>query len=69
MQLSNNGGTGGLIDTSLIEPDGLLLVNFTLNTLPTITGGTTAEAFIHAIDIHYQSTGIGTKNKAAGFYD
>lgn len=68
VQLSNNGGTGGKLDTSLLEVDGLLLVNFTLDTLPTITGGTTAELFIHAIDIHYQSTGIGTKGKAPNFY-
>jgi len=68
VQISNNGGTGGLLDSNIIEVDGMILVNFTVDTIPTITGGTTAEPFIHAIDIHYQSTGIGTKQKAPNFY-
>jgi len=68
VQLSSSGGSATLLDSDLVEVDGLLLVNFTLNTLPTITGGTTAELFIHAIDIHYQSTGIGTKQKSPNFY-
>lgn len=67
-QLSSNGGSATLLDSAQIEPDGLLLINFTLTTLPTITGGTTTRVFVPFIDIHYQSTGIGTKQKAPNFY-
>lgn len=68
VQLSSIGGSATLLDTSLIEPDGLIEMNFTLTTLPTVTGGSTARLFIPFIDIHYQSTGVGTKQKAPDFY-
>jgi len=32
----------------------------------TMNGG--AKPFVHSIDIHYQSTGVNTKNKAPNFY-
>lgn len=63
VQLSNNGGTGNLLDTASLEVDGLILVNLTVDTIPTITGGATAEPFIHFVDIHYQSTQLATKQK------
>lgn len=69
VQLSDNGGTGNYLDSTLIEVDGLILMNLTLTTLPTITGGASSEVFIHSVDIHYQSTGIGTKEKAPNFYN
>lgn len=67
VQFTNNGGTGGLIDSNTIQVDGLLLVRLyrvkanpadTLNQAP----------FVHTADIHYQSTNIGTKQKAPNFY-
>lgn len=67
VQFTNNGGTGGLIDSNTIRVDGLILVRAyrikgnpadTLNQAP----------FGHTCDIHYQSTGIGTKNKSPDFY-
>ena len=61
--ISDTGGTGNLLDSSLIEVDGLVLVNFTVTVIPTITGGTTVEPFIHFIDIHYQSTQLATKQR------
>lgn len=63
--ISSNGGSGTLIDNSLIEPDGVLLINTKLTTIPSITSG---DLFVHFVDIHYQSTNIGTKNKAPNFY-
>jgi hypothetical protein len=33
--------------------------------IPTVTAG---DFFIEYIDIHYQSSNIGTKNKASNFY-
>lgn len=63
VQLSNAGGTGGLLDTSLIEVDGLVIIRAFLSAN---TGGT--DPFLHTVDIHYQSTNIGTKNKAPNFW-
>ena len=60
--------TATLIDRALIEVDGVLLVNFDFTTIPTIGGGAPNVPFVFAIDIHYQSTTVGTKNKAPNFY-
>ncbi|MHA1221126.1 MAG: hypothetical protein ACTSQB_05280, partial [Candidatus Heimdallarchaeota archaeon] len=67
IQLTDSGGTGNRLDTDSIEVDGIIKVNFTQTTLPTITGGD-SEPFVFTVDIHYQSTGIGTKAKAPDFY-
>lgn len=64
IQLSGT-GSGSLLNTPDIEPDGLILVRLKVTTLPTITAG---DLFVHTCDIHYQSTGIGTKQKAPAFY-
>lgn len=53
------------IDTDDIEVDGLVLVTATVVSAPTVTGG---DFFIFTGDIHYQSTGIGTKQRADPFY-
>jgi len=62
---SSAGGVGGLLITEDIEVDGMILVRFAL-TGNTMDGG--AKPFIHKVDIHYQSTGLPTKNKAPDFW-
>jgi len=62
IQLSSG---GGLIGTSPLEIDGLLLVRTYLSA-NTMNG--TPEPFLHFVDIHYQSTNIGTKYKNTPFY-
>jgi hypothetical protein len=64
-QLSNAGGTGGLLDTADLEVDGLFLLRIELLS-NTMDGGTLP--FIHFVDVHYQSTGLPTKNKAPDFW-
>lgn len=68
IQLSTPGGSASQVDTDLIEPDGLILLHFNVPTIPTITGGA-AKPFIHYVDVHYQCTNIGTKNKTPDFWD
>lgn len=68
VQLSTPGGSATMMDTALIEPDGLILVNFSFTTIPTISGGNPNQPFVHFIDIHYQSTQMSTKQKAPNFY-
>jgi hypothetical protein len=54
--------------SSIIEPDGKLLINASVVTNPTITGGTTNTPYWLGFDVHYKSTNHGTKNKAPNFY-
>jgi hypothetical protein len=67
VQLSSAGGSATLLDSSLIEVDGVILIHYDTTVIPTITGGV-GEPFYIFIDIHYQSTGTATKQKAPNFY-
>ena len=63
--LSATGGAGGLIPTEDLEVDGLILCTLTM------TGNTVNDGslpFVHAIDIHYQSTGLPTKQRSPDFW-
>ncbi len=54
------------IDTDDLEVDGIVLCRLEWLT-NNLTGGTT-QIFIHQVDVHYQSTGIPTKDKTPDFY-
>jgi hypothetical protein len=69
MQISVNGGGVNLLDSSQFEVDGVLIVSFTMSTIPSISGGSPNSPFILSADLHYQSTGISTKNKSPNFYN
>jgi hypothetical protein len=67
VQLSAASPSATQIDSDILEPDGLIIVRGfrnpadgadTLNQVP----------FLHFVDIHYQSTGLATKQKAPDFY-
>jgi len=68
VQLSTSGGSATLLDTDLIEPDGVIGMSVIVTTIPTITGGSPNEPFVFHVDLHYQSTNIGTKDKDPGYY-
>lgn len=57
-----------MMDSSSIEPDGVICINLTMTTIPTITGGANNKPCIFFVDLHYQTTNIGTKQKAPNFY-
>lgn len=61
--LSSVGGSASTLDTNLIEVDGVILIRAKLQ-----SNSMSSSPFLHFIDIHYQSTGIGTKNKTPNFY-
>ena len=63
--VSSAGGSATLMDRGLFEPDGIVALAIALTSLPTIVGG---DLFIHTADLHYQSTGYGTKQKSPNFY-
>lgn len=70
VQLSAASPGASEMDSDDIEVDGLILANVSVSTIPTITGslGSINRPFIHCIDLHYQSTEIGTKGKAPDFW-
>lgn len=69
VQLSAIGGGTTRLNTSNLEVDGIILINYVVTSIPSIIGSiSTNTPFIFNIDLHYQSTNVGTKNKAPSFY-
>ncbi len=67
VQFTSDGGSATTIDRNTIRVDGVILLRVyrdsgdasdTLNQSP----------FVHMVDVHYQSTNIGTKQKSPDFY-
>lgn len=67
VQLSAASPTGSQISTNLLEPDGVLIVR-TYRDAADAADTLNQAPFLHYVDVHYQSTGIGTKQKAPAFY-
>lgn len=58
-----------VIDDAHLEPDSLIKVHtFLRANSMTVSSGGIPEPFLDYVDIHYQSTNIGTKQKAPNFY-
>jgi hypothetical protein len=68
--LSSPGGSATTLNTNQIGVDGLININYVFTEIPAIAGSPTSTnlPFLWQIDIHYQSTNIGTKNNAPNFY-
>lgn len=64
VQLSSPGGSGGLLDTLLLEPDGIIKTRLKL-----ITNTSGVDPFCLFCDVHYQSTGIPTVNRNYNFWN
>lgn len=66
---STPGGSAVQLDTNAIEPDGIAQVRVYVDSNDLlISGGTVPDIFIHFVDVHYQSTGIGTKQRNPDFW-
>lgn len=63
------GGAGGTINLSIIEPDTLILGRIVLvaNNL-TVSSGQVPDPFLHEVDLHIQTTNVGTKQKQPPFW-
>lgn len=69
IQFSMIGGSSSMLNTTDLEVDGLINVHYEIETIPSITGSTQANLpYLHTIDIHMQSTNVGTANKDPDFY-
>lgn len=64
------GSAGVLLDSNLLEVDGIFQVRVFLdsNDLET-SDASTPKPFAHFVDVHYQSTGLPTINKAPDFWE
>lgn len=67
IQISTAGGSASKLNTTDLEPDGIIIVHYNVLTIPTITAGV-GEPFILTMDLHYQTTNMSTKQKAPDFY-
>ena len=67
--MTSSGGSASTFDNGIIEVDGLVLVRVYLDSNDmTVSGGGVPEPFLHFVDIHYQSSGVGTKQKSPNFW-
>jgi len=67
VQLSAASPTAAQIDTDDLEPDGLFLCRVYRDAADA-ADTLDQPPFLLFVDLHYQSSNIGTKNKAPGFY-
>lgn len=64
VQLTASTPTASQIDTDDLEVDGLFIVRTYLDATHTLSN----NPFLHTVDLHYQTTDFGTKDKAPPFY-
>lgn len=68
-QLSAASPAASQLDSDDIEVDGLILCRAYLSaTTITVASGLVPDPFLHFVDIHYQSTNVGTKQKSPDFW-
>lgn len=67
-QVSATSPSSAQIDSDNLEPDGVIIARLELRENNITVGEGTTNPFIHYVDIHYQSTNIGTIQKAPNFY-
>lgn len=63
VQISSSTPNATQFNSSTIQVDGELVVNVTVVTAPTMSGGTQNTPYMGHIDVHYQSMNVGTKQK------
>ena len=68
-QISDPSPAASQIDTDDIEVDGVIMIRAYLSANNiTVASGIVPAPFLHYVDIHYQSSGIPTKQRAPNFY-
>jgi hypothetical protein len=69
VQLSATSPSGSQIDSDDLEPDGVIMVRGYLSANNITSSGAVPDPFLHFMDVHFQTTNIGTKAKAPNFYN
>jgi len=65
---STPGGSAVQLDTDLMEVDGIIQCLVSLDSNDITSSGAVPDPFVHQVDIHYQSIGAPTKQRAPDFY-
>ena len=65
---SSVGGSATTLDTSLLEVDGVIQGAIYLDSNDITSSGAVPDPFVHFVDIHYQSTGVATKQRSPDFW-
>lgn len=65
---SVSGGSATQLDTDILETDGLIMCRMYLDSNDLTDSVTVPDPFAFKVDIHYQSTGVGTANKSPDFW-
>lgn len=66
---STPGGSPVLLDTNELEVDGIIQSRLLLDSNDiTVSSGDVPKPYAHFVDIHYQSTGLPTKNRLPDFW-
>lgn len=66
--MSVSGGSATQFDTDNLEVDGVILTRMYLDSNDLTSSGAVPNPFVHFVDIHYQSTGVPTKQRAPDFW-
>lgn len=66
--MSISGGSATQLDSADLEVDGVFMARLELDSNDLTSSGAVPDPFIHFVDIHYQSTGVPTKQKAPDFW-
>lgn len=66
--LSVPGGSATQLNTADLEVDGVFITRMYLDSNDLTDSVSVPDPFIHFVDIHYQSSGVATKNRAPNFY-
>lgn len=66
--MSVGGGSATQLDTDDLEVDGIILTRMYLDSNDITSSGAVPDPFVHFVDLHYQSTGVPTKQRSPDFW-
>lgn len=66
--MSVSGGSATQFDTNNLEVDGVILTRMYLDSNDITSSGAIPNPFVHFVDLHYQSTGVPTKQRSPDFW-
>jgi len=68
VKASVSGGSGVALNTNDLEPDGIIQCRIYLDSNDITDSSAVPDPFVHYADIHYQSTGVPTLQRAPDFW-
>lgn len=66
--ITSESGSATSFPVAVMEPDGILICRVFLDANNIQDSVTQPKPFLHFVDLHYQTTNVGTKNKSPSFW-